>query len=157
MTCCSNAKSWWNAEFRVDDRLWPCKHISLELPSPIFIVGLSTRVGEQPNCYSTCFSGCELFFAIRLYNSNDSQSWHVRFAFLAQWLECCALEARDCQFWSKQCAFALVAKARQHFLNLRNPNHLFPSSIIDCLREAKSFLQIECANESSFAKAYTTV
>jgi hypothetical protein len=49
-----------------------------------------------------------------------------------------------------------VAKARQHFLNLRNPNHLFPRAIIDCLREAnfklKSFLQIECANESSLAK-----
>ncbi len=49
--------------------------------------------------------------------------------------------------------FAHVAKARQHFLNLRNPNHLFLRAIIDCLREAKSFfLQIECANESSFAK-----
>ncbi len=43
--------------------------------------------------------------------------------------------------------FALVAKARQHLLNLRNPNHHFPRAIIDCLREAKSFLQIECAKE----------
>jgi hypothetical protein len=32
------------------------------------------------------------------------------------------------------------------------PHDLFPRAIIDCLREAKSFLQIECANESSFAK-----
>ncbi len=52
--------------------------------------------------------------------------------------------------------FALVAKARQHFLNLRNPNHPFPRAIIDCLREAKSFLQIECVNKSSFAKDDTT-
>ena len=35
-------------------------------------MGLSTRVGGQPNCDSTCFSGCEFFFAIRLYNRNDS-------------------------------------------------------------------------------------
>ncbi len=72
MACCSSAKSWWNAEFWADDRLRPCKHISLEFPSPIFVVGLSTRVAEQPNCDSTCFPGCEFFFATRLYNSNDS-------------------------------------------------------------------------------------
>ncbi len=48
----------------MDDRLRPCKHISLELPSPIFIVGLSTRVGGQPNYDSTCFSGCEFFLQL---------------------------------------------------------------------------------------------
>ncbi len=48
----------------MDDRVRPCKHISLELPSPLFIVGLSIRVGKQSNCDSTCFSGCEFFFAI---------------------------------------------------------------------------------------------
>ncbi len=64
MACCSNAKSWKNAEFWVDDRLRPCKHISLEFPSHIFIVGLSARVGEQPNCNSTWFSGCELFLQL---------------------------------------------------------------------------------------------
>jgi hypothetical protein len=67
----------------VDDILRPCKHISLELPSPIFIVGLSTRVGEQTNCDSTCFSGFEFFFAIRLYNSNDS---HLDMSDLHSWL-----------------------------------------------------------------------
>ncbi len=72
MACCSHAKSWWNAEFWVGDRSRPCKHISLELPSPTFIVGLSTRAGERSNCDSTCFSGCEFFFAIGLYNRNDS-------------------------------------------------------------------------------------
>jgi hypothetical protein len=40
-------------------------------PSPIFIAGLSTRVGKQPNCDSTCFPGCDFFFAIRLYNRNN--------------------------------------------------------------------------------------
>ncbi len=64
MACCSNSKSWWNAEFWVDDRLRPCKHISSEFPSLIFIVRLSTRVGEQPNCNSTCFSGCEFFLQL---------------------------------------------------------------------------------------------
>ncbi len=83
MACCSNAKSWWNAEFQVDDRLRPCKHISLEFPSPIFIVGLSTRVGEQPNCDSTHFSGCEFFYAIRLYNLNDL---HLNMSDLHSWL-----------------------------------------------------------------------
>ncbi len=62
----------------VSDRLRPCKHISLEFPSPIFIVGLSTRVGKQP----TCFSGCEFFFAIRLYNCNGS---HLDMSDLHSW------------------------------------------------------------------------
>ncbi len=91
------------------------------------------------------------FFAIRLYNRNDSH--HLDKSDLCSRLSGQSV-ARDCQsrFWSKQCTFALVAKARQHFVNLRNPNHLFPKAIIDCLPEAKSFLQIDCANESSFAK-----
>ena len=67
----------------MNDRLRPCKHISLEFPIHIFIVGLSTRVGEQPNCDSTCFSGCEFFFAIRLYDSNDS---HLDMSDLHCWL-----------------------------------------------------------------------
>jgi hypothetical protein len=46
-------------------------------------VGLSTRVGGQPNCNSTCFSGCEFFFAIRLYNRNDS---HLDMSDLHSWL-----------------------------------------------------------------------
>ncbi len=76
-------------------------------------------------------------------------SCYLSFAFLAQWSECWA---RDCLFCSKPCAFALVAKARQSFLNLRNPNHLFPRPMTDCLQEAKSLLQIVCANQSFFAK-----
>ncbi len=83
MACCSHAKSCWNAEFRVNDRLRPCKHISLEFPIHIFIVGLSTRVGEQSNCDSTCFSGCEFFFATRLYYRNDS---HLNMSDLHSWL-----------------------------------------------------------------------
>ncbi len=63
-----------HTEPSVGDRLRPCKYISLELPSPIFVVGLSTRVGKQSNCDSTCFSGREFFFAIILYNRNDSHS-----------------------------------------------------------------------------------
>ena len=66
----------------MNDRSRPCKYISLEFPSHIFIVELSTRVGEQPNCDSTWFSGCEYFFAIRLYNSNDS---HLDMSDLHSW------------------------------------------------------------------------
>ncbi len=112
----------------MDDRLRPCKHISLELPSPICIVGLSTRVGGQPNCDSTCFSGCEFFFAIRLYNRNDSHLEYVRFVVLAQRLECCAVQSEDCQFRSKRRAFALVARACEAFLNLRNRNSHLPTN-----------------------------
>ena len=46
MACCSSAQSWWDTNSWVDDRLRPCKHISLMSPSHIFIVGLSARVGE---------------------------------------------------------------------------------------------------------------
>ena len=36
----------------------------------------------------------------------------------------------------------LVAQARQLFLNLRKPNHLFPVATVVCLREANTaFLQ----------------
>jgi hypothetical protein len=44
-------------------------------------------------------------------------------------------ETSDAQLISfdKQCAFALMAKARQSFLNLLNPNHLFPRANTDCL------------------------
>ncbi len=66
----------------LDDRLRPCKHISLELPSHLFIAKLC-RVGEQSNCDSACFSGCEFFFAIRLYNRNDS---HLNMSDLQSWL-----------------------------------------------------------------------
>jgi hypothetical protein len=53
-----------------------------------------------------------------------------------------------------------VAEERQHFLYLRNPNHLFPrAAIIDCLREAKSFSSLpndhddwENKSSSLFAK-----
>ena len=48
MAGCSNTESWWNAHFWEDDRLGPCKHISLMSPSPIFAARLCTRVGEQP-------------------------------------------------------------------------------------------------------------
>ena len=47
MTGCSNAKSWLSAESSVDDRLRPCKHISLKSQSRIFTVGLSARVRAE--------------------------------------------------------------------------------------------------------------
>ncbi len=44
---------------------------------------LGTRVGEQSNCDPPCFSGCEFFFAIRLYKDNDS---HLNNSDLHSWL-----------------------------------------------------------------------
>ncbi len=131
-----------------DDILWPCKHISLEFPSPIFIVGLRPELASNQTVIQHVFLVCEFFFAIRLYNCNDSQSWHVRFASLAQWLENCTLSARDCQFWTKQCAFAQVAKESQHLLNLRNRN---------CLRQAKSFFANRSCERIFLRKDSTTV
>ena len=134
----------------MDDRLRPCKHISLKLPSPIFIVGLSTRVGWQPNCDSTCFSGCDFFLRLDLIIAMI-HTFTCQICILGSVVRALRFMSERLPVLIKTVCF-LVAKARQHFLNLRNPNHLFPRAIIDCLREAKSFLQIECANESSFAK-----
>lgn len=47
VTGCSVAESRLNAETWLDDRLESCKHISLLSQSPIFIYGISTRVGKQ--------------------------------------------------------------------------------------------------------------
>ena len=47
MTFCSNVKSWSNADSCMDNRLWPCEHISLKNLSHIFIVELCSRVGRQ--------------------------------------------------------------------------------------------------------------
>jgi hypothetical protein len=46
----------------------------------IFIVGLSTRVGEHPN---RVFLVVNFFFAVRLYNCNDS---HFDMSDLHSWL-----------------------------------------------------------------------
>jgi hypothetical protein len=62
MTGCSNTKSWMKAETWVDDRLWPCQHISLVPLSHIFIEEISTRVGEQWQYVSTCFLVCNFLF-----------------------------------------------------------------------------------------------
>ncbi len=126
----------------MDDRLRPCKHISLELPSPIFIVGLSTRVGGQPNCDSTCFSGCEFFlqldFLIAMIRTLICQicilgSVFRALHFVSERLPVLIQTVRFCP----------SGKGAPTLFNLRNPNHLFPRAIIDCLRDAKSFLQIE--------------
>jgi hypothetical protein len=52
----------------------------------------------------------------------------VRFVVLAQWLERCAVQSEDCRFCSKRRVFALVARAREAFLNLRNRNSLLPTN-----------------------------
>ena len=62
MACCSNTESWWNAHFWEDDRLGPCKHISLMSPSPIFAARLCARVGEQRQRVPTCFVNCNFLF-----------------------------------------------------------------------------------------------
>jgi hypothetical protein len=47
MSGCSSAEPWWDADSWVDDRLRPCKRISLMPPSHIFNAELSVRVGAQ--------------------------------------------------------------------------------------------------------------
>jgi hypothetical protein len=96
-------------------------------------------------------SGCEFLFAIRLYNCNDS---HLDLSDLHSRL------SGQMRFISKRfpvliqtVCFCSSGKVAPTLLNFRNPTHFFPRAIIDCcLREPKSFLQIDCANESSFAK-----
>ncbi len=113
MACCNNSESWWNAEFRVDNKLRSCKHISLEFPSHIFIVGLSTRVGEQPNCDSTCFSGCEFFlqsdFIIAMIHISACQIFILGSVVRALRVTSDRLPV----LIQTVCFFALVAKARQ--------------------------------------------
>jgi hypothetical protein len=139
----------------VDDRLRHYRHISYESPSHNLIVGLSTRVGEQPYCNSTCF--------LDVNPSLQLLDYIITLAvFRTLICHTCSLgsvvralfKVGDCRFCYKRCAFALVAIARLHFLNLnlRNPNHFFSRAMIDCFREAESLLLIGCANESFFAK-----
>ncbi len=53
---------------------------------------------------------------------------YVRFVVLARWLDRCAVQSEDCRFYSKRQAFALVARAREAFLNLRNRNSHLPTN-----------------------------
>jgi hypothetical protein len=114
-------------------------------------VGLGTRVGEQPNSDSTFFLVVNFFFAIRLFNCNDS---HLDMSDLHAWLsgQSVVLYQREIASSDPDSVLCPGGKGAPKLFNLWNPNHLFPRAIIDCLREAKSFLQIECANKSSFAK-----
>ena len=76
MAGCSYAESWWYADSSVDDRLRPCKHISLESPSHISSAGVSTRVGEQRQHILTCFLCCNFFFAIQLHKQQCFKSFY---------------------------------------------------------------------------------
>ena len=110
-------------------------------------------MASRNNTLQHVFWAAIFFFAFQLHKPQCFTQCYVRFAVSAQWLERCALQARDCRFRSKRCAFALVALARQHFLILRKPNPLFPVDMMACLRGPDSFLQPPCVNESFFAKA----
>ncbi len=69
----------------MDDRLRPCKHISLELPSHILIESLWDSAPELES-NQTVIQHVFLvvnFFAIRLYNHNDS---HLEMTDLHSWL-----------------------------------------------------------------------
>ena len=84
MAGCSSAESWWSANFWVDDRLRPCKHISLMSPSSIFNVELSARVGEQQHPVPTCFVDCNFFF-LQFNYINRNVSHHIM-SDLQSWL-----------------------------------------------------------------------
>ena len=86
MTFCSNVKSWSNADTCMDNRLWPCEHISLKNLSHIFIVELCTRVGRhRESAISTLFSSarwqvtvffnCETSVVLQLLFRNRSSFW----------------------------------------------------------------------------------
>ncbi len=66
----------------MDDRLRPCKHISLMSASHIFNVELSARVVEQQHPVPTCFVDCNFFLQFQLDKPqclylamSDLQSW----------------------------------------------------------------------------------
>ncbi len=69
--------------FWVNDRLRPCKHISLMSPSSIFNVELSARVGEQQHPVPTCFVDCNFFLQFNYINRNVS---HHHMSDLQLWL-----------------------------------------------------------------------
>ena len=55
MAGCSSAEPWWDADSWVDDRLRPCKLISLMTPSHIFYAELSVRDGVQRRRHNSLF------------------------------------------------------------------------------------------------------
>ena len=68
MAGCSNTESWWNAHFWGDDRLGPCKHISLISPSPssLRLGGSAPDLASSDNVFQHVFSIAIFFFAIQL-------------------------------------------------------------------------------------------
>ena len=108
--CCTRAYarviSWQN------DRLGQYKQVpslSGAIPSsPNSAPGLaSCNRAHTTSSWNAIFSF--LRFAA---NSHCFDYLYVRFVALAQWLERCAIQSGDCRFWSKRCAFALVARLR---------------------------------------------
>jgi hypothetical protein len=108
MTGCSVIKSWLNAETWMDDRLRPCKHISLVSQSHIFIAGISTRVGKQHQHIPTCCLGSKfLFFAMQLHKSQCLTNQYHQFSSVVECaLECNALSPnseRSTFYWNGLC------------------------------------------------------
>jgi hypothetical protein len=142
----------------LDDRLRPCKHISLELPSPIFVVELSTRVESNQTVIQHIFlvvnSFLELDFIIAMIHILTCQicifcSVVRALRFVSERLP--VLVQSVC-FCSSGKGSPKLFKSSETKPSLSQSHHS-----IDCLREAKSFLQNECANESSFTEDGTTI
>ncbi len=134
----------------MDDRLRPCKHISLEFPSPS-LWGSAPELASNQTVIQHVFlvvnSFLQLDFMIAMIHIST-----IQICILGSVVRALLFTSERLPVLIQTVCFCSSGKGASIPLNLLNPNHHFPSAIIDCLREAKSFLHIDCSNESSFAK-----
>ncbi len=99
MACCSHAKSGWNAEFRVDDRLRPLQTHFIRVAKSYLHSGTRYQSWQATKLWFNMFFCLWIFFCNQTLYLQWFTSWHVRFAFLAQWSERCALCWRKRIYW----------------------------------------------------------
>jgi hypothetical protein len=124
----------------------PCRRSPLEFPSHIFIVGLSTRVGEQPNAIQYVFLVVNLFLQL---------DFIIAIIHILTYQICIpGLVVRALRFTSERlpvlnqtvCSCQSGKGAPKLFKSSEPKPSL--SQRHHCLRP-RGFLQIDCANESS--------
>ena len=111
-------------------------------PSHIFVVRLSSRVGGQRQCVPTCFLVSSLeSFAISFLQFNSGYDLIPFISDMHSWLsgQSVALSKQEIASSTPNSAllliFALLARARQLFLNLRKPIPFFSVVMVACLQE----------------------
>jgi hypothetical protein len=123
ITGCSILKSWLNAETWMDDRLRPCKHISLVSQSHIFIVGISTRVGKQQQHNPTWFLGSNFLFL--QINYIKLQCFKIEYHLVSSvtfMVECTPSECYTLSLNSKKITFCWNGFCSRDCLNIQKPN-----------------------------------